>query len=218
MFQCLPDFNENGLNKTEVFDPNDGLNDLTLCCEMSTECQATFQAARSCADPQTGCLDTCVKNTAKDYLTCIVNQANLGVCRFASLCVGQLTGSDTFNFTETLTSDANDAALTQCTSMDGFVDGICEISDACCSACNNKMTGMAGCLVNKLILPESSSAGTQCQILSQVDGTCEISGTIATAARSAAIPEQETSQEGDIDVDGVDISDCEERYLLRLLQ
>ncbi|KAL3933597.1 MAG: hypothetical protein SGARI_003670 [Bacillariaceae sp.] len=188
---------------------------------MSDSCKQTFAAARTCADPQSGCIDTCVKDTAKDYLTCIVGQANENVCRFASLCVGQLTGNDMFDFAATLAEDASLAATTECSSMDGFVDGICGISEACCSQCNADMTALAGCLVNELIIPASAAAGTTCSItapqvgngLGQSTGQCQVSGT-TTGGTAVA---RSSGTEETMDVDGVDISDCEERLTLEFI-
>ena len=173
----------------------------------------------------------CVKNHAKQYLGCILNESNKNIaagqdfsvgCQFSSLCVGQLTGSDTFDFAATLAQDANRASVTECSSMDGFVDGICEISDRCCDQCNLWMARLSQCLVNHLILPASEAdPGTQCDIRAPVQGgnvgQCRVTGLAGPTAtgRSSATEEETASEE--FDVEGVDISDCEERLTLEFI-
>jgi hypothetical protein len=217
LWQCLP---ENG--KTKVFDAANPLNDLVQCCEMSAACKQTFKDARQCS--QSGCIKPCMKQSAKSYMGCLIDQvdAQPPVCRFASLCVGQLTGNDSFDFAKTLAQDTNGVTASSCSSMSGFVDGLCEISDSCCPQCNAQMLGLVDCLVNDFLLPASTSAGSvTCDIALPFGQPCQISGASSTAIGRSSEPTEETEttvvEETETTsnvVEGVDISDCEEGLTL----
>lgn len=211
LFQCLP-----GNGKTKVFDATNKLNDLAQCCEMSDACKQTFSDARQCA--QTGCINRCMKRRARNYMGCLIRQVNANppVCQFASLCVGQLTGNDSFDFAKTLAQDTNAVTAASCDPMDGFVDGLCDISNSCCPSCNTPMLRLVDCLVNDFLLPASTTGGSvTCDLALPFGQPCQISGASGTSvARTSGTFEETETEETYTDVEGVDISDCEEDLTL----
>jgi hypothetical protein len=206
LWQCLP-----GNGKLPQYTNPDPLIDLMGCCEMSAECNTTMLAARTCS--QTDCLPSCIKPQAQKYMNCIVGKSQERVCNFAGLCVGQLTGNDAFDFASTLAAPANQVTATDCSPLDAFVDGVCDISDRCCDECNADMASLTSCLVNELLLKFSNTAGTvACQISTPTDGTCAITGASAVVvARSGdVVPAESSETEVAAVTDDADVSDCEE--------
>lgn len=201
LWQCLP-----GNGKLEQFTNPDPFVDLMGCCEMTAACNTTMTAARTCATE--GCIPACVKTQAQSYMNCIVGKSRERVCNFAGLCVGQLTGSDTFDFVDILSDGADSVTGADCSPMEPFVDDICDISNRCCKGCNSNMGSLASCLVNELLLPNSMSGGAvSCQISTPVNGACAITG----AAPISAGRDGGGRLSEDLNLaDTVDIDDCEE--------
>lgn len=183
---------------------------------MSSSCNETMLAARTCS--KSGCLPGCIKNSARRYMNCIVRASKSNTCRFAGLCVGQLTGNDAFDFATNLAGPADEVTSRDCSPLNGFVDGVCDISDRCCDTCNARMGALANCLVNRLLLPNSATGGAvTCQISTPVGDTCGITGSSAVAvgrstdAVSTETPEDESDEEEVLPIDDdADISECEE--------
>ncbi|KAL3906669.1 MAG: hypothetical protein SGILL_009178 [Bacillariaceae sp.] len=188
---------------------------------MNTTCQQTFADAKTCAsqngDDGGRCIHPCLRNRSNAYMNCLIRKADSNACQFAGLCVGQLTGNDSFEFASTLAEDADGVTSDSCASMDGFVDGLCGISDRCCDDCNAQMGNLAGCIVNNLLLPESSTAGSvTCPVSTPNNGPCGIGGASAVAvARGGGRKLQDDDEDMEVELEGdVDLSDCEEALSL----
>mmetsp|Transcript_21115 Transcript_21115/g.39438 ORF Transcript_21115/g.39438 Transcript_21115/m.39438 type:complete len:347 (-) Transcript_21115:1700-2740(-) len=214
LWQCLDD------QKTQVFDA-DPLVDLTMCCNMTSTCVDTMMDARSCATDPNGFIPSCIKSTSDNYLRCIQEEARSNVCRFSGLCVGMLLGNNTdgnpaFDFGDMLRLAANEVTATDCTPLEGFVDGICDVSKSCCRQCNTEMGLMANCLVNDFVLPLSVSGGTvQCSVSIPANGNapCTLGGPVAVA-RSANLEDEDEAQMSEETLEGVDTTECQEHLAL----
>jgi hypothetical protein len=203
LWQCLP-----GNGKLPQFTNPDPLIDLMGCCEMSAACNTTMMEARTCS--RNSCMPSCIKTEAQSYMNCIVSKSKAKVCNFAGLCVGQFTGNDAFDFADVLAEAADQVTASDCSPMDAFVDGVCDISNRCCDECNADMSSLTSCLVNDFLLPLSSTGGAvQCQISTPVGGTCAITGASAVAVGRGSDLEMENVTEENV-LAGADITGCEE--------
>jgi hypothetical protein len=198
--------------RTVKFDEDNKLNDLVQCCEMNSTCKETMVAAKKCATPPSdpsddSCIPSCIKRTAANYLGCLQTKARDDVCKFAGFgCVGQLVGDEKYDFNAVL-ADAKQVTPTDCSPLDGFVNGVCDVSQRCCSQCNAQMGLLANCLVNRFILPLNtvSNGGTTCEVLSQGNAQCSLGDPVTAVGRSA-----DNVSDATYDLEGVEIDDCSE--------
>jgi hypothetical protein len=154
---------------------------------------------------------------------CIQEKARDKTCEYAGFgCVGQLLGNDAngqpaFDFQNTLAVAATTLNETgSCSALDGFVDGVCDVSNRCCPNCNSEMAGLTDCLVNDFVLPLFvMDPAANCEIVTGASGTCEI-GATALVTRSANLDKTSTIDTTSTTtttsnvLDGVDVSECEE--------
>jgi hypothetical protein len=181
---------------------------------MNASCSQTMLDARTCANSTDGsggpsCIPPCIKRTARQYLGCIQTKARADVCKFAGFgCVGQLVGDKSYDFLDVLQAGAEQVTRTDCSPLEDFVNGICGVSQRCCSQCNARMGVLASCLVNQFVLPLNFNAqGTTCEVLSEGNEQCSLGDAVTAIGRSSANMDGDDS-DVTYDLQGVNVDDC----------
>jgi hypothetical protein len=210
------------------------MGDLIACCSMDTyddaalgsDCPTTMDKAKSCASSQ-GCIDSCVQQTATQYLQCVQSKKVDGTCPFAAFCMGTLfndpqldasgnpvLGTNSLDFGDILgTAAAQSISSGTCSAFEPFVSKVCELGGNCCSACDAQLGALTNCLVNNFVLPlyKLESGVSDSTLQCPVSGVpCGFSST--ATGRGGAL--RQLAEDEAVDVEGsgsfVNITDCEQ--------
>jgi energy-coupling factor transporter ATP-binding protein EcfA2 len=177
------EYNGNSLLAECLTDDNDlddvtSIGDLVDCCQFERDCDNTLRDVQECL---TGCLDTCIKDDAAQYLTCMKENTGSGGCEL-SKCLDSFLSEDTEDqITSTGSSDIfdlrgiSDAVATiseddvaDCELLKNFVETTCDIGRSCCDRCDSELGAVVGCLINDIVIPfviiESNTTIDKCPI------------------------------------------------------